>query len=131
MRSLHRVQRTLSHLADREQRIFGAFLKELGRNPLGPVVVFEDVHWADPTIMELVGRVVERVQRLPVLALVMSRPEFVPPWGGHGHTTALSLSRLGRHEGGAMVRRMTGGKALPAEVLDQVLAKTEGVPLFV
>ena len=117
----------------RKERTFRALLDQLaGWAGKGPVLaLYEDMHWADPTTVELIGRVVERVQRLPVLAVVTYRPGFVPPWGGHGHTTALSLSRLGRHEGGAMVRRMTGGKALPAEVLDQVLARTEGVPLFV
>jgi tetratricopeptide (TPR) repeat protein len=62
---------------------------------------------------------------------VTFRPEFVPPWTGHGHVTALSLSRLGRRQGGAMVERLTGGKALPTEVLEQILARTDGVPLFV
>ena len=66
-----------------------------------------------------------------MLVLVTFRPEFAPPWAGHGHVTALSLSRLGRRQGAAMVERVTGGKALPAEVLDQILARTDGVPLFV
>src|SRR5262249_59073831 len=92
---------------------------------------YEDAHWADPTTLELIGRILERVQRLPVLAVVTFRPEFVPPWAGHGHVTALSLSRLGRRQGEAMVERLAGGKALPAEVLEQVLARTDGVPLFV
>ena len=95
------------------------------------LALYEDVHWADPTTLELLGRVIERVQRLPVLVVVTFRPEFAPPWTGHGHVTALSLSRLGRRQGGAMVERVTGGKALPAEVLEQILARTDGVPLFV
>ena len=93
------------------------------------LALYEDVHWADPTTLELLGRVVERVQRLPVLAVVTFRPEFTPP-GRHGHVTALSLTRLGRRQGGAMVGRVAGGKALPAEVLEQILARTDGVPLF-
>ena len=89
------------------------------------------MHWADPSTLELLGRVVERVQRLPVLALVTFRPGFAPPWAGHGHVAALSLSRLGRRQGEAMIGRVTGGKTLPAEVMDQILARTDGVPLFV
>ena len=71
------------------------------------------------------------VQRLRVLALVTFRPEFEPPWAGHGHVTALSLGRLGRRQGGPMVERVTGGRALPAEVLGTILDRTDGVPLFV
>ena len=82
-------------------------------------------------MLELLGRVVDRVQRIPVLAVITFRPEFIPPWKGHGHVTALSLSRLGRRQGAAMVGRVTAGKSLPAEVLEQILAKTDGVPLFV
>ena len=63
--------------------------------------------------------------------VITFRPEFAPPWAGHGHVTALSLSRLARRQGGAMVERVTGGRTLPAEVLEQILARTDGVPLFV
>ena len=117
----------------RKERTFQVLLDQLAglaaRSPA--LALYEDVHWADPTTLELLGRVVEGVQRLPVLALVTFRPGFVPPWAGHGHVTALSLGRLGRRQGGAMVERVTGGKTLPAEVMDQILARTDGVPLFV
>jgi class 3 adenylate cyclase/tetratricopeptide (TPR) repeat protein len=117
----------------RKQRVFEALLDQLtGLAARSPVLaLFEDVHWADPTTLELLGRIIERAQRLPVLALITFRPEFAPPWSGHGHVTALSLGRLGRRQGGAMVERVTGGKALPAEVLEQILLRTDGVPLFV
>ena len=117
----------------RKEQTFQVLLDQLaGLAARAPVLaLYEDVHWADPTTLELLGRVVERVQRLPVLAVVTFRPEFAPPWAGHGHVTALSLSRLGRRQGGAMVGRVAGGKALPAEVLEQILARTDGVPLFV
>ncbi len=59
------------------------------------------------------------------------RPEFIPPWVGQAHVTALPLNRLGRRQGEAMALRVTGGKALPAEILEQIVAKTDGVPLFV
>ena len=114
------TRRSTSSPQQRKERTFRALLDQLaGLAAKGPVLaLFEDVHWADPTTLELLGRVVERVQRLPVLALVTFRPEFAPPWAGHGHVTALSLGRLGRRQGAAMVERVTGGKALPAEVLD-------------
>jgi class 3 adenylate cyclase/predicted ATPase len=117
----------------RKKQIFRALLDQLAglaaRQPV--LVVYEDVHWADPTTLELIGRVVEQVQRLAVLVLITFRAEFVPPWAGHGHVTALSLSRLGRRQGGVLVARVAGGKPLPPEVLGQILVRTDGVPLFV
>ena len=117
----------------KKERTFQALLDQLaGLAVQQPTLaIYEDVHWADPTMLELLSRVVDRVQRLPVLVVVTFRPEFIAPWTGHGHVTALSLSRLGRRQGGAMVERVTGGKTLPAEVLEQILARTDGVPLFV
>jgi predicted ATPase len=89
------------------------------------------VHWADPSTLELLDLVIERAQRLPILVLITFRPEFSPPWTGHAHVTQLSLSRLTRQHGKALVARVSGGKALPGDVLDQILARTDGVPLFV
>src|SRR3954451_5228244 len=79
----------------RKERTSRALLDQLaGLAAKGPVLaLYEDTHWGDPTTVELIGQVVERAQRLPVLAVVTYRPGFVPPWGGHGHTTVLSLSR--------------------------------------
>jgi predicted ATPase len=114
-------QRTLEVLVD---QVEGA-----ARQPV--LAVYEDVHWADPTTRELLGLMIERVRRLPALVLITFRPEFDPPWTGQGHVTQLPLNRLGRREGAALVERVTGGKALPDEVLEQILAKTDGVPLFV
>ena len=76
-------------------------------------MVFEDVHWIDPSSRELLDLAVERAARLPVLLLVTFRPEFEPSWTGQPHVTALVLNRLGRREGGALVRRVAGGAALP------------------
>ena len=117
----------------RKERTFRALLDQLaGLAARAPALaLYEDAHWADPTTLELLGRVVERAERLPVLALVTFRPGFAPAWVGRGHVAALSLGRLGRRQGGAMVERVTGGKALPPEVMDQILARTDGVPLFV
>jgi predicted ATPase len=95
------------------------------------LVVHEDVHWIDPTTQELLSLAIERTQRLPVLTIITFRPEFTPPWAGQPHVSALALTRLGRREGTAMVDRVVGAKALPVEVSAQIVAKTDGVPLFV
>ena len=84
-----------------------------------------------PSTREVLDQLIERVQRLPALVLITFRPEFNPPWTGHAHVMQLSLSRLTRRHGQALVDEVTGGKALPDEMLDQILAKTDGVPLFV
>jgi class 3 adenylate cyclase/predicted ATPase len=95
------------------------------------LAVYEDVHWSDPTTLELLELVVERVQRLPVLVIITFRPEFAPPWRGRAHLTGLTLNRLSRRRGAALVAELTEGKALPPEVLEQIVAKADGVPLFI
>ena len=99
------------------------------RQPI--LMVFEDVHWVDPTTQEVLELLVSRIARLPVLLLIAYRPEYVPRWSGEAHVTALSLNRLNRRLGAELADRVTGGKTLPAEVLEQIVAKTDGVPLFV
>lgn len=91
----------------------------------------EDTHWFDPTSLELFDLVVDRIERLAVLLVVAFRPEFAPRWSGRPHVTLLSLNRLGRSEGAALTNHLCGGRALPAEVQAHILAKSEGVPLFV
>jgi predicted ATPase len=95
------------------------------------LLLFEDAHWSDPTSLDVLDRMVHRVQEARVLAVITSRPEFEAPWKALSHVTALTLSLLSRQQGAAMVERLTAGKALPKEVLEQILAKTDGVPLFV
>ena len=95
------------------------------------LALYEDVHWADPTSLELLDLLIDRVQGAPVLVLITFRPEFEPSWTCYAHVTALTLSRLSRRQGAAMVARLSGSKALPPAVLDQIVAKTDGVPLFV
>lgn len=95
------------------------------------LVVYEDVHWADPTSLELLDLVVNRVQDSPVLVLITFRTEFLPPWTRYPHVTVLTLGRLSRRQAAEMVDRLTGRRVLPTEVLDQIVAKTDGVPLFV
>jgi class 3 adenylate cyclase/predicted ATPase len=95
------------------------------------LALYEDVHWIDPSTLELLGLVIERTRQLPVLALITFRPEFQPPWSGQAHVTSLTMSRLGRRQGADLVARVTGAKPLPATIVEQIVARTDGVPLFV
>jgi class 3 adenylate cyclase/predicted ATPase len=94
------------------------------------LMVFEDVQWIDPTTSELLGLLIDRIQTMPVLLIVTYRPEFAPPWTGHAHVTTLSLNRLSHAQRVAMVERIAG-KPLPAEVMEHIIVKTDGIPLFV
>ncbi|HEV7441561.1 MAG TPA: adenylate/guanylate cyclase domain-containing protein [Steroidobacteraceae bacterium] len=117
----------------RKEMTLAAFLTQLNRLAARqPVfVIVEDVHWADPTSLELLTMTLEQLPRLRVLLLITARPEFTPPWPGHAHVTTISLTRLNRRNGAALIERVTAGKTLPEEVMDQILARTDGVPLFV
>jgi class 3 adenylate cyclase/tetratricopeptide (TPR) repeat protein len=95
------------------------------------LMVVEDAHWIDPTSLDLTARLVERLQHFSVLCVVTARPEFTAPWTDRPHVTALSLNRFERSQAVTMIDRITSSKALPAEVLNQIIAKTDGVPLFV
>lgn len=98
----------------------------------GPVlVVFEDVHWVDPTSQEFLELLVPRLQGLPVLLVATHRPEYDPPWVGQPHVTSLALRRLERSEATRFVGELTGGRGLPPAVLEEILSHTDGVPLFV
>ena len=98
-------------------------------NPV--LMVFEDVHWVDPTTLDMLGTIVDRIEDAAVLLVITYRPEFEPPWDGYRYVTLHSLNRLSPEQGAEMVEKMTGEKALPGEVLDHIIAKTDGVPLFV
>ena len=117
----------------RKEKIFEALLAQLdglaARQPV--LAIFEDVHWIDPTSLEFLAVAVERIPRLRALLLVTTRPQFTPPWPSYPHITTIALTRLGQREGAAMVMQVTGGKTLPKEVMDQILAHTDGVPLFI
>ena len=107
-----------------------AQLEALSRN--NPVLmIFEDVHWIDPTSLEALGRAVDRIRTLGVLLIVTYRPEFEPPWIGRPHVTALTLNRLGEREIAAMIDRVTGNKPLPASIRQDIIERTDGIPLFV
>jgi predicted ATPase len=95
------------------------------------VMVFEDAHWIDPTSRELLDLAVEHVSSLPVLLVVTFRTEFQPPWVGQPQVSMLALSRLDRRDRTTLVAQIAGGKTLPDEVVDQIVERTDGVPLFV
>jgi tetratricopeptide (TPR) repeat protein len=95
------------------------------------LMLFEDAHWADPSSRELLDRVVEVVARLPILLVITFRPEYTPPWAGLSHVTLLTLNRLGRREGAALVESITGNRALPSAIVNEIVERTDGVPLFV
>jgi class 3 adenylate cyclase/predicted ATPase len=94
------------------------------------LAIFEDAQWIDPSTLEFLGLVIERVQHLRVLVLVTFRPGFTPPWATLAHATLLPLNRLGRHQAAAMVERLSGSQPLPPEIRDEIVARTDGVPLF-
>ncbi|HXV24921.1 MAG TPA: AAA family ATPase [Alphaproteobacteria bacterium] len=114
-------------------RTLAALIRQIeglaSRQPV--MVLVEDAHWIDPTTSEWLGLLIDRLESLRVLLIVTFRPEFQPRWTLFSNVTALSLSRLGRDQGSAIIDHVAGGKTLPPEVKSEILAKTEGVPLFV
>jgi class 3 adenylate cyclase/predicted ATPase len=92
---------------------------------------WEDLHWADPTTLEILQLYLEQLPAARMLAVLTFRPEFQPPWSNRSYLSQITLSRLGRNHVETMAENVTGGKPLPAEVVQQIVAKTDGVPLFV
>jgi class 3 adenylate cyclase/predicted ATPase len=95
------------------------------------LMVFEDAHWADPTSLEAFGQVVDRIRALRVLLLVTFRPEFDAPWVRHSYVTALIINRLAEHEARAMIDRIVGDSQLSASIRQDIIERTDGIPLFV
>jgi predicted ATPase/class 3 adenylate cyclase len=95
------------------------------------LMIFEDVHWTDPTSLEAFGRAVDRLRTLRVLLMVTFRPEFGPPWIGRPYVTALTVNRLAQRDIEAMIDRVVGNKLLPASVRQDIIERTDGIPLFV
>jgi len=98
-------------------------------NPV--LMIFEDVHWIDPTSIEALGHTVDRLKALRVLLIVTHRPEFEPPWIGRPYVTTVTLNRLGEREIGGMIDHVLGNKTLPANVRQEIVERTDGIPLFV
>ena len=95
------------------------------------LMIFEDAHWTDPTSLEAFGRTVDRIAGLRALLIVTFRPEFEPPWIGRPHVTALTINRLAQREIDAMIDRVAGNKLLPASIRQDIVERTDGIPLFV
>ena len=117
----------------RKEKILQAQLAQLeglaARQPV--LMVFEDIHWSDPTTRESLDLLIDRLPNLRVLAILTFRPEFAPPWIGRPHVTLISLNRLSPRQRSEMIVHLTGGKALPKDIADQIVDRTDGVPLFI
>src|SRR5712691_147335 len=111
------------------QALLTILLRIAAQHPL--LLVMEDLHWVDPTTLELLSLLVDQGPTARILVLLTCRPDFSPPWTGRSHLTQVTLPRLPRRQAAEMTGRVAYGKALPAEVVEQVVAKTDGVPLFV
>jgi predicted ATPase/class 3 adenylate cyclase len=121
----------LSPARKRERTILALQHQLEGLARRGPVLlIFEDLHWIDPSTREVVDRIVERIATLPVLVILTFRPEFEPPWLGQAHATAMALDRLNKSDGMALVRQIVRN-ALSADLIDEIAERTDGVPLFV
>ena len=120
--SQQRRQRTLEALTTQIEALSR-------RTPV--LMIFEDAHWIDPTSLEALGRAVDRIRTLGVLLIVTSRPEYEPPWIGRPHVTALTLNRLGERDIATMIDGVTGNKPLPASIRQDIIERTDGIPLFV
>jgi predicted ATPase len=95
------------------------------------LMAWEDLHWADPTTLGVLGMLIEQMPTVPLLVVATYRPELTPPWPQHSHMTRITLNRLERPEVETMVSHLAGDRPLPGEVVDHIVAKADGVPLYV
>ena len=112
-----------------EDALVALTLEEAERQPL--LQVWEDVHWADPSTLDLLGQLIDQAPTAPLLIVLTFRPEFVPPWPARSHVRPLTLNRLERPQIEFLATRLAGGHRLPPEVVEHIVQKTDGVPLFV
>jgi class 3 adenylate cyclase len=117
-----RKEKTLEAMA-------GQIVARATRGPL--IMVFEDVHWIDPTSQELLDTLIPKLGALPVLFAATFRPDYRSPWVGLAGVTSIILTRLGQKQIAALIAEVTAGRPLPQEVIDEILSRTDGVPLFV
>jgi len=117
-------QKQKTHLA-----LLTILLRIAAQQPV--LFVMEDLHWVDPSTLELLTLLADQGPTARILALFTCRPDFRPPWAGRAHVTQVTLNRLPRRQAAELTGRVAHGKALPPEVVEQVVAKTDGVPLFV
>ena len=111
------------------QTLLTILLRIAAQQPL--LLIMEDLHWVDPTTLELLSLLVDQGPTARILALFTFRPDFSPPWTGRSHLTKVMRPRLPRRQVAELTDQVAHGKALPPEVAEQVVAKTDGVPLFV
>ncbi len=125
---------SLRELTPRRKRelTFEALIRQIDAStrkaPL--LMMFEDIHWSDPTTLELLELVIQRLVQRPILLLITFRPEFVAPWSGQPQVTSLMLRRLHRRESAALVRAAVGANALTSNVVEKVAERADGIPLF-
>jgi class 3 adenylate cyclase/predicted ATPase len=112
-----------------QEALVAWLLAEAAQQPV--LAIWEDLHWADPSTLELLGLLLDQVPTTRLLMVLTCRPEFQPPWVPRSYVTPLTLTRLTRLQVEELVLRVTGGKPLPAVVVQQIVAKTDGIPLFV
>ncbi len=117
----------------RRQRTLEALINQIAalaeQSPV--LMIVEDIHWVDPTTLEVLGRGIDRIKSVGVLLVMTYRPEFEPPWIGRPYVTVLTLTRLGEREIGSMIDRVAGNKALPDSIRQDIIERTDGIPLFV
>jgi class 3 adenylate cyclase/tetratricopeptide (TPR) repeat protein len=115
---------------DKTLKVLNGQVEALSRHQ--PVlIVLEDAHWIDPTSEEVLNLLVPRIQSLSVLLVVTGRPEYTPLWPEQGHVTTLSVDRLGRRDGAELVTKVAQSGMLPPELIERIVARTDGVPLFI
>ena len=108
-----------------------ALLEQLAGLAAQPVlIILEDAHWIDPTSAELFQLIIERIQGMPVMAVIAYRTGFTPPWTGFLHVTSLSLAHLSHRQAAALVEKVARGRKLPPEVMEHIVTRTDGVPLY-
>ena len=112
-----------------QDAIIAMILETAERQPL--LQLWEDLHWADPSTLELLELLIEQAPTASLLMVLTARPEFVPTWPARSHITPITLNRLERPHSEALLARIAGMKPLPAEVVDHIVTKTDGVPLYV
>ena len=116
----------------RRQKTLEALVSQLAglanRNPV--LMIFEDAHWIDPTSLEVLDLIVDRIAHLRALLIITFRPEFNAPWVGRSHVTSLTLNRLAARETAAIIADLVGTKTLPTDVIAEIVERTDGIPLF-
>ena len=117
----------------RKERTFGALLRRLGRltqsNPV--LMLFEDAQWADPSSVELLDMLIDRLSELPILLVISFRADFTAAWIGRSGVSLIALSRLNRRHSETLAAQVSAERALTREVLECIVTQTDGVPLFI